>query len=282
MSQKIVDICHQAVQVNYSQPLRKGNIIELPDNGSVILSGDTHGHRRNFERIVNKADLQNNPDTYVVFQEILHGGPEDEFGGCLSFELYYDILEYQLAFPKQVILIMGNHDTAIINDIKVLKNGREMNEALKAAMRRRFAENFDEVYAELKFCLLSQPLAIKTPNRIWMSHSLPSDPFVDDFDTSLFTCKLAPADLAKPKPAYQLTWGRKHSQKALDTLAETLDADIFLLGHQAQETGWKKAGDNLIILASDHNHGSMIKFDLDKNYSIQDLADRIVPLASLE
>ena len=282
MSQQIVDICRQSLQVNYNQPLRKGNVVELPASGRVVLTGDTHGHRRNFERAVSLADLDNNPDTHVIFQEILHGGIEDEHQGCLSFELFFDVLRYQLKYPKQVHLIMGNHDTAIINDAKVLKAGREMNHALKSAMQRQYKEGFGEVYAELKFCLLSQPIAVKAPNGIWMSHSLPSDCNVKDFDTNVLTSRLTPADLLRAKPAYCLTWGRKHSQQALDELAEILGADIFILGHQPQETGWTQAGKNLIILASDHNHGCMITFDLDKTYSVQELTDRIIPFASIE
>ena len=35
-------------------------------------------NRGNFGKIVRMADLANNPDRYVVLQEILHGGPEDD------------------------------------------------------------------------------------------------------------------------------------------------------------------------------------------------------------
>lgn len=270
------------MQINYDQPMRKGNVIELAGSASLIVTGDTHGHRRNFERTVKSADLQNNPDTYVIFQEILHGGPEDDHQGCLSFELFFEILKYQIQFPRQVHLIMGNHDTAIINDMKVIKAGKEMNDALKSAMKRHYGSDFDEVYAELKFYLLSQPLAVRTANKIWMSHSLPSDCHVDGFDVSVFDKKLTPADLQRPGAAYTLTWGRNHSQPYLDRLAGMLGADIFILGHQPQESGWHRAGENLIILASDHNHGCMITFDLDKTYSVGDLTDRIVPFSSIE
>ena len=84
MAQKTVDLCAKAAELNYSEKLRKGNVIELPPKGRLIVSGDLHGHRKNFKRIASFADLANNPDTYLVFQEILHGG-EDKMASLKKF-----------------------------------------------------------------------------------------------------------------------------------------------------------------------------------------------------
>ena len=72
MAQEIIDLCVKSAELNYSAKYRKGNVIHLPGEGNVIVTGDLHGHRRNFEKIVTFADLENNPKTYLVFQEILH------------------------------------------------------------------------------------------------------------------------------------------------------------------------------------------------------------------
>ena len=87
--------------------------------------------------------------------------------------------------------------------------------------------------------------------------------------------------MARSGSAYLLTWGRRHSEEALAQLASVLDVDMFVLGHQSQEMGWVQAGKNVIILASDHNHGCFVAFDLAKSYTIEELVDRIVPLASV-
>jgi hypothetical protein len=78
-----------------------------------------------------------------------------------------------------------------------------------------------------------------------------------------------------------LTWGRNHSQALLDSMAKLLDIDIFVLGHQPQEQGWSQAGRNLIILASNHNHGCLLSIELAKSYTIEQLVELIVPLASV-
>jgi hypothetical protein len=64
-------------------------------------------------------------------------------------------------------------------------------------------------------------------------------------------------------------------------MAELFDVDIFILGHQPQQQGWSRAGKNLIIIASDHNHGCLLPIDLAKSYTVETLIDSIVPLASI-
>jgi len=201
MPQTIIDLLNKGIKANNTDKFRRGNLIHLPADGSLVVTGDLHGHRRNFERITTFADLANNPDRHIALQEIIHGGPQDS--------------------------------------------------------------------------------EVRCNNRIWLSHSLPSDHFVDKFDRQILDRPLKNNDMVKPGSAYLLTWGRKHSQTLLDEMAKLLDVDIFILGHQPQQQGWYRAGNNLIIIASDHNHGCLLPVDLAKSYTIEELIDSIVPLTSI-
>ncbi len=281
MPQAIVDLLNKAVQANAADKFRQGNIVSLPADGTLVATGDIHGHRRNFERIVNFADLANNPNRHLVLQEIIHGGPEDPQGGCLSYKLLFDVIRYKLNFPGQVHIVMGNHDTAFINNSKVMKGGKEMNHSMRQALDREYGHHSDNIQLALRQFMFSQPLAVRCDNRIWLSHSLPSNRYFPRFDKHVLDEKLKINDVVRPGSAYLMTWGRKHSQKLLDKMAELFDIDIFILGHQAQEQGWNKAGKNLIIIASDHEHGCLLPIELTKSYTIEQLIDSIVPLASI-
>jgi len=281
MPQTIIDLLNKGIEANNADKYRRDNLIYLPAEGSVIVTGDLHGHRRNFERIAAFGDLANNPDRHIVLQEIIHGGPEDSLGGCLSYRLLYDVVRYKLNFPQRVHIIMGNHDTAFINNSEVMKDGREMNRAMRLAMDREFGPDGAEVELATRQFLFSQPLAVKTESRIWVSHSLPSDRLIEKFDPQIFSRQLKVNDVVRPGSAYLLTWGRKHSQVLLDKLAGQFDIDVFILGHQPQEKGWNQAGENLIIIASNHNHGCMIPIDLAQSYTVEQLIESIVPLASI-
>ena len=123
MSQSIFDLLNKGVEANNADRFRKGNLVCLPPVGSLVISGDIHGHRRNFEKITAFADLANNPDRHIVLQEIIHGGPEDSKGRCLSYELLFDAVRYKLSFPDRIHIIMGNHDAAFISNSRVMKDG---------------------------------------------------------------------------------------------------------------------------------------------------------------
>ncbi|MHC4843301.1 MAG: metallophosphoesterase, partial [Planctomycetota bacterium] len=253
----------------------------LPSEGSLVITGDIHGHRRNFEKIKTYADLENNPDRHLIFQEIIHGGPEDEEGGCVSYKILFEAINYKVQFPNRVHFIMGNHDTAFITDSEVMKDGKEMNRSLCAAIRREFQE--DSTSIELGMCefLLSQPLAVRCPNRIWISHSLPSTHKVDKFDPAIMEKDLEIEDLVKDGSAYLLTWGRKFSKESLEKMSKFFDVDIFILGHQPQPSGWSTPEENLIIFTCDHNHGCLMEIDLAKLYTLDELVDCIIPLAAI-
>jgi len=281
MPQATVDLLNLGTQANNADKFRRGNVVHLPAQGELIITGDLHGHRRNFERIVAIADLANHPDRHVLLQEIIHGGPEDSKGGCLSYKLLFDVVQYKVSFPDQVHIIMGNHDTAFINDSEVMKDGKEMNRAMRAALDREFPRAGAQIKLAMKQFLFSQPLAARCESRIWMSHSLPSDHFGEQFDPEVLYRPLKTSDVLRPGSAYLLTWGRNHSQALLDSMAKLLDIDIFVLGHQPQEQGWSQAGRNLIILASNHNHGCLLSIELAKSYTIEQLVELIVPLASV-
>jgi hypothetical protein len=281
MPQTIIDLLNKGIEANNADKYRRDNLIYLPATGDLILTGDLHGHRRNFERIVAFADLANNPDRHIVLQEVIHGGLEDSYGGCLSYRLLFDVVRYKVTFPDRVHIILGNHDTAFINNSEVMKDGKEMNRAMRQAIDREFQQAGAEIELAMRQYLFSQPLAVRTDSRIWASHSLPSDHFIEKFDSQIFNRHLKVNDVVRPGSAYLLTWGRRHSQALLDKLAGQFDVDVFILGHQPQEKGWNLAGENLIIIASNHNHGCLLPINLAQSYTIEQLIESIVPLASI-
>jgi len=209
---EILDLLNNGIRANIDDKSRQGNLIRLPASAALIITGDIHGHQRNFQKITAFADLENHPNRHLLLQEIIHGGPEDPQGGCLSYKLLFDAVRYKLKFPDRVHIIMGNHDTAYITDRKVIKNGKEMNRAMKIAIDTEFGEKSPDVRNAIKQFLFSQPLALKTENRIWASHSLPNQRNIDKFAPDIFDRELTLEDCKKPGSAYLLTWGAAGQQ----------------------------------------------------------------------
>ena len=282
MPRTIIDLLKDGAHANKADQFRQGNLITLPADIRVVVTGDIHGHRRNFERILAFANLAENPKTHIILQEIIHGGTKDEDGNCLSYELLFDVVRYKIKFPDRVHILMSNHDTAFISNCEVIKDCKEMNQSMRLALEKQFQQSACDIIKAIEKFLLSEPLAAKTENRIWLSHSLPGNRYLEKFDPDILKKELQLDDVTRPGSAYLLTWGRNHSQKTLNKTADLLDVDTFILGHQAQPQGFSQAGENLIIIASDHNHGCLLPIDTAKKYTTAELLESIVPLASIE
>ena len=281
MPDRTIELLEKGSFSNINDPFRKGNVIVLPRQGSLVIAGDLHGHRRNFERIVTYAQLDRHPDRHLILQEIIHGGSTDPNGGCLSFELLFEAIRLKLNYPNQVHLIMGNHDTSLISGTEVMKDGREMNRAFRDGLAFRFDTYSDTIHERIKQFLLSQPLAIKTKNRIWISHSLPGDRFIDQFDIKIFKYPITDKHCEKPGSVYLLTWGRRMRQETLDHFGSLFGVDWFILGHQTQEQGYARYGQNLLIIISEHNHGCMAHVSLEEDLTMETIMDSIIPLSSI-
>lgn len=281
MPQDLIKLLEDGIAANQQDKFRKANLVVLPDKGDVIITGDIHGHRRNLERIVAYSDLEKNPDRHLILQEIIHGGAEDNQGGCLSYEVLADAIKLKVNFPDQVHFILANHDTAFINNSDVMKGGKEMNASMRSALKRRFGSGMKQVESAIERFLFSQPLAVKTANKIWISHSLPSDRNVEKFDFTIFERTLKIVDIVRPNSAYLLTWGRGQSVEKLEFFADKLGVDLFVLGHQVQETGWMTNNKNLVIVDSQHNHGHLLRVELSAQYTIDKLVKSLVPIAGI-
>jgi hypothetical protein len=281
MSQAIIELLNTGTEANHSDMYRHGNVVNLPSSGTLVITGDLHGHRRNFERILSYSNLEENPDRHVILQEIIHGGDKDARGGCLSFETLLEAVRYKVKYPDQVHILMGNHDTAFMTESEVMKDGREMNYLMRSAMKRFYGELTEKVDLAMRRFMFSEPLAARCPSGLWISHSLPDNRSVDKFDKDVLTRELRMDDIARGNSAYSLLWGRSQSQATADKMAELLGAGVIVTGHQPQDEGWKQIHRNMLIISSEHNHGVLLCVDLGRSYTAENLAETVVPLAGI-
>ncbi|MGA2797955.1 MAG: hypothetical protein ABSE63_10270, partial [Thermoguttaceae bacterium] len=75
--EEIIAMFAQATQANLRTPTREGNVIVISEEAAdeVMITGDLHGHRRNYNLIKKIAGLDKHPKRHLVLQEVCHGGP---------------------------------------------------------------------------------------------------------------------------------------------------------------------------------------------------------------
>jgi len=279
---RVIETFNIAAEENEISPLRSYNLVSLPAEGEVWITGDMHDHRRNFEKLVRAADLGNHPDRHIVLHELIHGDRFDATGAEGSWEMLYNAAELKCDFPSQVHFLLANHDLAQIYGEGIMKAGFSVCEAFSAGVKQIFNSQADKVEIAIKQFLLSLPLGIQCPNGIFICHSLPTDSQVETFDFNVFHRPLTGPDFArKTGPVYQLIWGRHMSPAVAAAFAEKMQAKIIVTGHQPQEEGYRVNGEQHLIIASDHNQGVFLPLDLSRQYDMADLVDRIRKFAAV-
>jgi len=279
---QVVDSFGAATEENQAETARHQQIVELPAEGELWITGDIHDHQRNFDRIIETADLASHRSRHLILHELIHGDRFDARGADGSWEILYRAAELKCDFPNQVHFLMANHDLAQIFGEGIMKAGMSVCEAFNSGIRRDFKSRFGLVNASVTEFLLSLPLAVRTASGLFICHSLPMDAQIDTFDYGVFSRPLTGADfLRKNGAVYQLVWGRNITPAGAQRFAEKVGAQILITGHQPQESGFYVNGENHLIIATDHNHGVVIRADLAETYTMQTLTERIERVAAL-
>lgn len=266
-AEAVIESLGCATEENQREPYRAGQTVHLPAEGDLWIVGDVHDHRRNFAKFLAYADLANNPTRHIILHEIIHGDHWDSDGAEDSWHMLVEAADLKCAYPEQVHFLLANHDLAQIHGEGIMKAGVSVCEGFNKGIKRDFGDARYKVQVAITEFLLSQPLAVKTANGIFVSHSLPPDDLIPTFDFSVFDRDLVANDYTrKTGPVYQLIWGRRATPAGVDAFLERVGAKLLITGHQPQDEGYALNGDRHIIIASDHNKGVFVNVELDVDY----------------
>lgn len=275
------EIFLEAAKLNREDPLLRGSLLVFPNYGQVVMTGDLHGHRRNFKKLKRYCDLGHFGARHVILHELIHEDVPSFTQKDTSHELMLDAARWKCKFPHQVHFLLSNHELAQVTRNEISKNGRIVTLAFEESLKDAFGAGGGDVLAAICTFIRSFPLAGRTANRVLLSHSLPGPRELPAFDAGVLSRVLRDDDLHDGGSAHALVWGRYHTESVLNTLRGLLDVDYFVCGHQPQETGYDVLHDCMVILASDHNHGAFLPLDLSKPVSLDVLTNSIRPLAAV-
>ena len=242
---------HAAVPANAATPGRAGSIVVLTPEmaDEVMVTGDLHGQRRNFNRICKIAALTANPRRHLVLQEACHGGLNyPNGGGCMSHTLVEDIAEYKNEYPLQVHFLLGNHELAELTDYPIQKNRQMLNVLFRHGLQYMYGPAAERVRQALLGFLRSCPLAVRLPNGMFICHSVPEHVDSRGFDTSIFTRPMDPAEFAEHGAIFDLVWGRDYRSANARAFAELLGAKILINGHEPCSEGFAVPNPYQLIL----------------------------------
>jgi len=275
------DVLTECADLIREDPNRTASLLTFGAAGQLVMTGDLHGHLRNFEKLQRFCDLKHSPGRSVMLHELIHAEPDPPGSPDFSIDLLVRAAEWKCEFPDNIFFLQSNHELSQLRGHEITKGGRSVLADFERGVAERYGKQADDVLAALDTYIAALPLAARTTRGIFLSHSLPDALFVDTFDTSVFDREPTDDDLEPGGAAYALVWGRFQPPDAIERYAKLLGAEIFIVGHTPQEMGYERIG-RMLILASDHQHGVFLPIDLRKSYTPEELEGHIRKFVSVE
>ncbi len=272
---------HEAAQLMREDPIREASLLKFGSAGQLVMTGDMHGHLRNFEKLQRYCALERSPGRMVILHELIHSEPDPPGTADLSIDLLIRAVQWKCEHPDNVFFLQSNHEMSQLLDHEITKGGRCVLADFERGVAQRYPERAADVLEGVQAYLEALPLAARLANGIFLSHSLPDALYMDRFDLSVFEREPTRADMEPGGPAYALVWGRFHTAELIDAFAQRLGVDVLIAGHTPQEMGHTRVG-RLLILASDHTHGTFLPIDLARRHTAEELEQNIRKFVSVE
>lgn len=277
---RVLSLLRKATRANHQDPFRKGALIELPHEGEILITGDLHGHRANFDRIVEIADLAAHPARHLVLQEIIHQLDCWKRDRDLSYLVLEKVAHLKVQFPDQVHVLMGNHELSEIQGRVLYKDGRVLNQLFDRGIAATYGpEDGAMVKSHYKRFFRSLALAVATRSHIFLCHSIPDGRLVEEYDRAFFTADFQVLyQSRKRKLIEELVWGRDYTAEGAEEFARRVRAEILIVGHEPCDEGHAVPNPRTIILDSKDEKGCYVLLDLKKRYNQEGVLKRIRPL----
>jgi len=249
--EQVITTCRRAARANEETPVRRGNLIVLTaeDGADVMITGDIHGNRRNFNLIRRVAALDKNPKRHLILQEVCHGGPTyPANAGCMSHTVLEDVAKLKVQFPDRVHFILGNHELAEVTDYPIQKNKQMLNLLFRLGIQHVYGSAADRVRESYLTFIKSCPLGIRLPGDVLVTHSLPEDVDRQGFDVTVFHRPLDMVEFLEHKSVFRLVWGRDYRQENAAAFARLMQAGVLIHGHEPCPQGFSTPNEFQLIL----------------------------------
>jgi len=156
----VIDLFTATAEQNRAFDRRTGAVVDLPDHGQIVITGDLHDHRVNFQKALRYANLAKMAGNHLLLQELIHG--ERLINGMdLSYRTAAEAAALQRDYPGRVHVLLSNHELAQINGEDIAKHGISSLDAFHAGLEYVFGDEANAVHDAYAEWVRSLPLALE-------------------------------------------------------------------------------------------------------------------------
>ena len=272
-AERMLTHLRQAVALVRATPGLRGHLLDLQNCTEVLVAGDLHGHVGHFQVVLKFADLAANPTRHLILQELVHGKFRYPKGGDKSHQLVDLFAALKCQFPKQVHYIPGNHEMAQWTGRPVMKADENLNALFQEGVTECYgAESGAKVYATYLELFRALPVAVRAPNGVLVSHSLPNARALPVFDPArLEVEEYEPADLQPGGAVHSVLWGRDTAYDTAAGFLAKMDCELLVSGHIASEQGYATPNDKQLIVDCSESPAGFVLFPANRRLTHADL-----------
>jgi protein phosphatase len=226
-----------------------GKLAILPPVGEAIVVGDLHGDLNSLSTIIAKSGFLDSVQAGKAVKLVFLGDYVDR--GLQSPEVYFSVMRLKLAFPKQVILLRGNHEGPVDlppspHDLPLFLQQRFGGKwaAVYQKIRQSFNSLYTAAYVEMR-CLMVHgglPAQLSNLQNIAQAQNVhPTKPFLEELLWN------DPDDtvngvLASPRGA-----GNLFGKTVTAAVLGRLNVKILIRGHEQAPNGYKLNHDGKVL-----------------------------------
>lgn len=218
-----------------------GRLVRLEPLGEAIIVSDLHGDLESLTQIIEETDFLQKIKQKMNPLLIFLGDYGDR--GIYSTEVYYVVLKLKRLFPKQVILMRGNHEgpedlLAYPHDLPMqfhVKFGKKWKDVY-SKIRELFKHLYNAVLVKERYLMIhgGLPPKAKTVQDLAYAHiKHPQEGLLEDM---LWSDPAENIDEVCESPRGA---GKLFGEKITDELLRKFNVNILIRGHEPSRDGFK-------------------------------------------
>jgi len=274
-ARRTISMMKRATRANMEDCYRNGSMIEFPIKGELMIAGDLHGNKRNYDRLLEIADLENQPQRHLILQEVVHSLELSAGGRDMSFLLLEKLAELKVEFPDRVHILLGNHELSEFQGRKVYKDGKMLNALFSRGIAASYGPDAAAVKEAYRKFYRTIPLAARTETKLFFCHSTPEGDQVRRFKLDFFRQAPNLYDVVAKQMVEDLVWGRDYEPEIAEIWCENMACEVIVVGHDPCDDGYRIPNDRHIIIDAKDENAVYMLFKLNQPYSQKGLIKKI-------
>ncbi|MGZ7108633.1 MAG: metallophosphoesterase [Methanobacterium sp.] len=242
--------------------LYNGSLVELPKKGKALIITDLHGNVKDYNIFMDIwEDFKSNNNHLIITGDFIQNCDRKD----KSIEILDSII-YNFKNNSNFHVLLGNHEWSVITGGPIFKAGENLSVKFENLLKKKFDDKWEQKLESYKEFFKTLPVAVKTMNKVFISHAGPPNSIrsVDDI------INITKSGYLNNEKLFEILWNRykNYSKDDISSFLKKVGCNVMIVGH-TPVNGTKLIGKNQLIVSSSYSKGkkAYVELDLEKKIS---------------